>query len=161
MTQRAHPRKKRGRSSIGSYRIDLHPSTGGVNYIDISSLPFQIPLGALIPRRVENLLPACKAIVGSKGVIKSSNLQKAHDVGFCSATLSTLLSLGRAQMLDDQFGCMEVPPEVSPDQVAQIVVRYVEARPQRMQEPLIWLALEAIQEAWPCTPDFDSRFRGK
>ncbi len=45
---------------IGSYRIDLHPSTGGANYIDISSLPFQIPLGALIPKRVENLLPACK-----------------------------------------------------------------------------------------------------
>jgi FAD dependent oxidoreductase len=45
---------------VGSYRIDLHPGTGGDNYIDISSLPFQIPLGALIPRRVENLLPACK-----------------------------------------------------------------------------------------------------
>ncbi|MCL4507155.1 MAG: FAD-dependent oxidoreductase, partial [Chloroflexi bacterium] len=45
---------------IGSYRIDLHPSTGRVNYIDISSLPFQIPLGALLPVRVENLLPACK-----------------------------------------------------------------------------------------------------
>ncbi len=45
---------------VGSYRIDLHPSTGGNNYIDVSSLPFQIPLGALIPKRVENLLPACK-----------------------------------------------------------------------------------------------------
>ncbi len=45
---------------VGSYRIDLHPSSGGDNYIDISSLPFQIPLGALLPRRVENLLPACK-----------------------------------------------------------------------------------------------------
>ncbi len=45
---------------IGSYRIDLHPSTGGDNYIDVASLPFQIPLGALVPRRVENLLPACK-----------------------------------------------------------------------------------------------------
>ncbi|MFI5454679.1 MAG: FAD-dependent oxidoreductase [Isosphaerales bacterium] len=45
---------------VGSYRIDLHPSTGGDNYIDISSLPFQVPLGALIPRRVENLLPGCK-----------------------------------------------------------------------------------------------------
>ncbi len=45
---------------IGSYRIDLHPSTGGDNSIDISSLPFQIPLGALLPVRVENLLPACK-----------------------------------------------------------------------------------------------------
>ncbi len=45
---------------IGSYRIDLHPSTGGDNYIDIASLPFQIPLGALIPQRVENLLAGCK-----------------------------------------------------------------------------------------------------
>src|SRR5260370_39289984 len=45
---------------IGSYRIDLHPSSGGDNYIDVSSLPFQIPLGALIPKRVENLLAAAK-----------------------------------------------------------------------------------------------------
>jgi len=47
---------------VGSYRIDLHPSTGGDNYIDVSSLPFQVPLGALIPQRVENLLPACKNV---------------------------------------------------------------------------------------------------
>jgi hypothetical protein len=47
---------------VGCYRIDLHPSAGGTNYIDVSSLPFQIPLGALIPKRVENLLPACKNI---------------------------------------------------------------------------------------------------
>ncbi len=47
---------------IGSYRIDLHPSTGGNNYIDIPSLHFQIPLGVLIPVRIENLLPACKNI---------------------------------------------------------------------------------------------------
>jgi hypothetical protein len=47
---------------IGYYRIDLHPSTGGDNYIDVGSLPFRIPLGALIPVRVENLLPACKNI---------------------------------------------------------------------------------------------------
>lgn len=47
---------------IGSYRIDLHPTTGGENYLDISSLPFQIPLGALLPSRVENLLPASKNI---------------------------------------------------------------------------------------------------
>ena len=45
---------------VGSYRIDLHPSSGGDNYIDVSSLPFQIPLGALIPQRVENLLAGAK-----------------------------------------------------------------------------------------------------
>lgn len=47
---------------IGYYRIDLHPSTGGNNYIDVSSLPFQLPLGALLPIRMENLLPAGKNI---------------------------------------------------------------------------------------------------
>lgn len=45
---------------VGSYRIDLHPSTGGDNYIDLSSLPFQIPLGALIPQRMTNLLAGNK-----------------------------------------------------------------------------------------------------
>ena len=45
---------------VGSYRIDLHPASGGDNYIDISSLPFQVPLGALLPERMENLLPAAK-----------------------------------------------------------------------------------------------------
>jgi hypothetical protein len=47
---------------VGAYRIDLHPSTAGDNYIDLSSLPFQIPLASLLPRRVENLLPAAKNI---------------------------------------------------------------------------------------------------
>src|SRR4029453_8456967 len=47
---------------IGSYRIDLHPSTGGDNYIDVGSVPFEIPLGALLPVRARNLLPAAKNI---------------------------------------------------------------------------------------------------
>jgi len=47
---------------IGSYAIDLHPTSGGDNYIDFPARPFQIPLGALLPERMENLLPACKNI---------------------------------------------------------------------------------------------------
>jgi len=47
---------------IGSYRLDLHPTTRQRTYVDISSWPFQIPLGALIPVRIENLLPAAKNI---------------------------------------------------------------------------------------------------
>ncbi|MCW2505194.1 MAG: dependent oxidoreductase [Actinomycetia bacterium] len=47
-------------AGVGMYRIDLHPSTGGDNYIDVASCPFEIPLGALIPQRVENLLAAGK-----------------------------------------------------------------------------------------------------
>jgi hypothetical protein len=47
---------------VGFYRIDLHPTVGGDNYVDVEALPFQIPLGALIPQTNENLLPACKNI---------------------------------------------------------------------------------------------------
>ena len=47
---------------IGAYRLDLHPSCNGRGTIDLSSLPFQIPLGCLVPVRVTNLLPACKNI---------------------------------------------------------------------------------------------------
>jgi hypothetical protein len=83
---------------VGSYRIDLHPSTGGDNYIDIPSLPFQIPLGALLPKRMENLLPAAKNI----GVTHLTNgCYRLHPVewnvgesagmlaAFCLATGST------------------------------------------------------------------------
>jgi hypothetical protein len=47
---------------IGCYRIDLHPSTGGDNYIQLSAEPFQIPLRALIPQRTRNLIAANKNI---------------------------------------------------------------------------------------------------
>lgn len=47
---------------VGMYRIDLHPSTGGDNYIDVASSPFQISLGALLPVRVSNVLAGGKNI---------------------------------------------------------------------------------------------------
>ncbi|KAH7235032.1 FAD dependent oxidoreductase-domain-containing protein [Fusarium redolens] len=47
---------------VGMYRIDLHPSTGGDNYIDVACCPFEIPLGALIPIERPNLLAASKNI---------------------------------------------------------------------------------------------------
>lgn len=47
---------------IGAYRIDLHPTTVGRNYVDISSYPFQIPLGSLLPVRVTNLIAGAKNI---------------------------------------------------------------------------------------------------
>ncbi len=45
---------------IGHYAMDLHITTRGDHANYGGTLPFQIPLGALIPQRVENLLPACK-----------------------------------------------------------------------------------------------------
>lgn len=46
----------------GAYRIDLHPSTGGDPFIDVATRPFEIPLRALVPIRVENLIAGAKNI---------------------------------------------------------------------------------------------------
>lgn len=47
---------------IGYYRIDLHPTTGGNNYLDIDALPFQIPLGAMLSVNTVNVLPGGKTL---------------------------------------------------------------------------------------------------
>lgn len=45
---------------VGAYRIDLHPGANGSAGLDLSSLPFQIPVGMLVHRRLRNLLAAGK-----------------------------------------------------------------------------------------------------
>ncbi|MBI3910268.1 MAG: FAD-dependent oxidoreductase [Armatimonadetes bacterium] len=47
---------------VGLYAIDIHPGEQEEKIPPQQALPFQIPLGALLPIRVRNLLPACKNI---------------------------------------------------------------------------------------------------
>ncbi|QJC50800.1 FAD-dependent oxidoreductase [Paenibacillus albicereus] len=54
---------------VGSYHLDLHHTTVTYRSFYIPSYPYEIPLGALIPVRTANLLPACKNI----GVTQISN----------------------------------------------------------------------------------------
>jgi hypothetical protein len=62
----AHPLRPHGPElfpdtvGIGCYRIDLHPRLNGGGYLDLGCWTFQIPLGSLIPVRVENLIPGGK-----------------------------------------------------------------------------------------------------
>lgn len=47
---------------IGHYHIDLHMTTETKTYFFDETYPFQIPLGALIPKYTKNLIAACKNI---------------------------------------------------------------------------------------------------
>jgi hypothetical protein len=47
---------------VGSYKIDLHPSTHGGERKYDAAWPFQIPLGALLSAEVDNLVAAAKNI---------------------------------------------------------------------------------------------------
>ncbi len=111
---------------VGSYRIDLHPSTGGDNYIDISSLPFQVPLGALIPRRVENLLPACK------------NLGTTHITNGCYRLHPVEWAIGEAAGALAAF-CLE--HRESP--------RGVRNTPRRLAAFQSYLTAQGVEIAWP------------
>jgi len=47
---------------VGCYRMDLHMTTRKRRHFYQKAWPFEIPLGALIPKDTDNLLPACKNI---------------------------------------------------------------------------------------------------
>jgi hypothetical protein len=111
---------------VGSYRIDLHPSTGGDNYIDISSLPFQIPLGALLPRRVENLLPACK------------NLGVTHITNGCYRLHPVEWNIGESVGAVAAFCLKHKEPP-----------RQVRKNPKLLQELQRFLQADGVQLDWP------------
>ena len=76
VTERSFHREQPGRQeaperfadavAVGGYRIDVHePHPAGQSYtlsLHGKHWPQQLPLGALLPIRVDNLLPACKNI---------------------------------------------------------------------------------------------------
>lgn len=111
---------------IGSYRIDLHPSTGGDNYIDISCLPFQIPLGAFIPQRMENLIPVCK------------NLGVTHITNGCYRLHPVEWNIGEAAgMLVAQAIKQKETP------------RGIRNTEKRLRDFQSWLRNQGIPTAWP------------
>lgn len=109
---------------IGAYRIDLHPSTSGANTIDTSTLPFQIPLGSLIPVRMKNLLPACK------------NLGVTHITNGCYRLHPVEWNIGEAAGALAAF-CLET--RLTPSQV----------RASRLNEFQSVLADQGVELSWP------------
>ncbi|HKW99685.1 MAG TPA: FAD-dependent oxidoreductase [Bryobacteraceae bacterium] len=111
---------------VGSYRIDLHPSSGGDNYIDISSLPFEIPLGALIPRRVENLLPAAK------------NLGVTHITNGCYRLHPVEWNIGESAGL---LAARSVQLKIQP--------RHIRNNEKLLREFQRWIGQQGVEIAWP------------
>jgi hypothetical protein len=111
---------------IGHYGIDLHPTTGGDNTPHRKSHPFQIPLGALLPVRVENLLPAAKNL----GVTHITNgAYRLHPVEW---------NIGEAAGLLAAFSlARKVPP------------RAVREQPALFADFQDLLVSQGIELAWP------------
>ena len=128
----AHPLRPEGPKlfddsvGIGCYRIDLHPRTSGAGYLDLGCWPFQIPLGAMIPVRVENVLPGGKNL----GVTHITNgAFRVHPVEWNIGEVAGLLAAF----------CLEQrqPP------------RAVRNRPDLLDDFQALLVREGIELSWP------------
>jgi len=111
---------------IGYYHIDLHPSSGGDNYIDFGSLPFQIPLGALIPKETENLIPANK------------NIGTTHITNGCYRLHPVEWSIGEAVGLLVSY-CLE--NKLSPKEVRE--------NRENLTKFQSFIRKQGIETAWP------------
>ncbi len=116
------------RVGVGAYRIDLHPSTGGDNYLDTACHPFWIPLGALLPVRVENLLPACK------------NLGTTHITNGCYRLHPVEWNLGEVAGALAAF-CLQ----------RGTAPRHVRAKPELLGDFQRLLTAQGVEIDWPRT----------
>jgi hypothetical protein len=111
---------------IGSYPIDLHPTSGGDNYIDFQTRPFQIPLGALLPVRLNNLLPACK------------NIGTTHVTNGCYRLHPVEWNIGEAAGLLAAFALRK---KTHP--------RAVRANAEMLSEFQNWIQSQGVETEWP------------
>lgn len=111
---------------IGCYRIDLHPRVSGRGYLDIGCWPFQIPLGSLIPIRVDNVLPGGK------------NLGVTHITNGCYRMHPVEWNIGEAAGFLASF-CL----------AKGVVPRQVRARPELLDEFQTLLRNEGVELSWP------------
>ena len=91
------------------------------------------------------VLPSCKLVSAER---RQWTHEEAYAVGYCTGAIEALFLL--AEDARDTPICIDAPKTITPVQAAQVVIRYIEARPERMHEAFNVLALEALYMAWPC-----------
>ncbi|TJY44544.1 FAD-dependent oxidoreductase [Cohnella pontilimi] len=111
---------------IGHYWLDLHPTTRTNKMCFIPTYPYEIPLGALLPIRLKNLLPAGK------------NIGTTQIANGCYRLHPTEWNIG------ESAGCLAAyafQNEVTPHEV--------HGKPHHLQKYLELLEQQGIQTHWP------------
>jgi len=111
---------------IGWYPMDLHPAVGDDTTMFAPTLPFQIPLGALIPQGCDNLIASCKNIATTH---LSNGAYRLHPVEW---------SIGEAAGSLAAF-CMS--NGLTPQQV--------HAAPERLHSFQAFLRRRGVSLSWP------------
>jgi hypothetical protein len=73
---------------------------------------------------------------------------EAVKVGECSGAIEAIFMLRRA--LDPSIRFCP-PPRVAPGQTVKIVVKYLDAHPEQMNDDFTLLVVRAFDQVWPCS----------
>jgi hypothetical protein len=95
--------------------------------------------------------PGCKKLPTASDSTRGGvygTVEQVFEAGDCMGRVSAAVALRAVR--DDQHGCTVIPRSATKSQAVRVVVRYIEARPQRMHEPFVGLVMEALHDAWPC-----------
>ena len=99
------------------------------------------------------ILPGCKAFAGEmigeppfkQGVCGGMVLGVLGMAVNLRDLCKDLSSCGNARLM-----CVNAPESVTVADATHVVIKYLEANTNRLHEKFDWLALEALQDAWPC-----------
>jgi Ssp1 endopeptidase immunity protein Rap1a len=69
--------------------------------------------------------------------------------GFCVGAVAGVRFLAAASTKNTQYPIC-VPDNAPKSQVLSVVVRYLHNHPERLNDDLLWIIMDALREAWPC-----------
>jgi hypothetical protein len=90
------------------------------------------------------ILVGCQALVQGR----TANAQLYALGNLCAGIVIGIASVGQNLSPPEWQSC--APATSNAQQLAQVVVKYIEAHPQRMHEDFRRLTVEALHDAWPC-----------
>ena len=93
------------------------------------------------------LLPYCRDAINNKAPTVSSD---AVMQGMCVGMVDALDFIMTELPPEDKEYRSCPPSDATLKQTVQVVIKYIDARPERMNESFKKLAIEAIHDAWPC-----------
>ena len=80
------------------------------------------------------------------------------DAGLCARAVNAIAFAGgvecavlkKGYVTPGQDPGVDIPDDFTTEEAIRIVVKYIDARPERMNELFYGLAREALAQAWPC-----------
>jgi Rap1a immunity proteins len=111
----------------------------GLRFAVAILLALTMPASAQETTTANQMLPGCKGLLDNRMTSGVSVYQQGRCGGYVA---SLVYGAGGKDFCQ--------PKGVTNNQVVAVVVKYIEARPERMHEPFGDLAFEGLTAAWPC-----------